>query len=546
MRATRALIVLDNCEHLIEDVAALVTRVLQSDPSGVLLATSREPLAVDGEHVIALGPLSIGVDGSAGDAGELFTRRAIDVDSRFDADADCAAILEICVRLDGIPLALELAAARVRTLTPREIVVRLDERFRLLTGGRRTATERHKTLRATVDWSYRLLDDEQRRCFERACAFSSPFELADAVAVIGGDAWSVLDSIGALVDRSLLTRTSDGRFRLLETLRSYAEERSSETGEIDCIRRTHAELFRTKAATAATLAIGPDERAAFESVVAQLPDYDAAMTWAMDNGDHETAAVVAFALFNCVMHRQLRTLTTVNAVNRLLTETAWDEHDLGWGLPQSTNAVVAGLNFAAGWSTAMTSDQPRARMLAARAVALDPSNSFSHGILSDTTVIMGETSGALDSARASVAAATTPVQHLSASLLLGFALHALARADDARAVASELRTWADKQGSSAAVAWSCLLLAVVDAGVNPQRALQHLDDGAIAARQSACVAAEHFLQRERLSLLLEHSLADALAHSRTGPDSQSGNGRSRQPADLLRVHDRHPRAPRES
>ena len=179
---------------------------------------------------MALGPLALpsGPDDDS-DALELLVSRARDEAPQFDPDADRQALVEICVRLDGIPLAIELAAARLRSLSPTDVVERLHDRFRLLTGGRRTAIERQRTLRATVEWSYQLLDEQQRSCFERLAVFAGTFALADAVAVVGPDTddWTVLDQLSALVDRSLVVRVPDRRYRLLETLRSFGEERAA-------------------------------------------------------------------------------------------------------------------------------------------------------------------------------------------------------------------------------------------------------------------------------------------------------------------------------
>ena len=278
--ANRALILLDNCEHVLDDVARLARAILAGGPISRLLATSREPLMIEGERIVALGPMTLpaGPDGDS-DAVQLLVSRARDEAPQFDPDADRQALVEICVRLDGIPLAIELAAARMRSLSPTEVVERLHDRFRLLTGGRRTATERQKTLRATVEWSYQLLDAQLQSCFEHLGVFAGTFTLADAVAVVSPDTdeWTVLDQLSALVDRSLVVRTPDHRYRLLETLRAFGEERAEARGTVDETRRAHARWFRAKSSSALGSVFGPHEVAVGRSLLEQLPDYDVAM-----------------------------------------------------------------------------------------------------------------------------------------------------------------------------------------------------------------------------------------------------------------------------
>ncbi len=223
-----------------------------------MLATSREGLAVDGEQMRPLRSLSLPDpsdtprrrrDERCGDALRRPCAMPRAPASTLDA-TNAAAITEICRRLDGIPLAIELAAARVVSMNPGEIAALVDERFRLLTGGRRTAVERHQTLRATVDWSYSLLSEAEQHVFARLSVFSGSFAAADATAVVTGDGidtWDVIELIGSLVAKSMLTtdEASDGttRYRQLETLRQYARERLDDLGDPDVWRRRHAEHY---------------------------------------------------------------------------------------------------------------------------------------------------------------------------------------------------------------------------------------------------------------------------------------------------------------
>ncbi|UZK55247.1 AfsR/SARP family transcriptional regulator [Streptomyces drozdowiczii] len=239
-RPAPVLLVLDNCEHVIGAAAALAETLLTRCPHLRILATSREPLAVPGESVRPVGPLP------ADPAHRLFTERARAVRPGFDPGQgpahDADAVAEICRRLDGLPLAIELAAARLRLLGPRQIADRLDDRFRLLTGGSRTVLPRQQTLRAVVDWSWDLLDEDERTALRQVSVFAGGWDLAAAEAVIrtpadrGGPAADTADLLGALVDKSLVVAApgADGamRYRLLETIHEYATERCAEAPEV--------------------------------------------------------------------------------------------------------------------------------------------------------------------------------------------------------------------------------------------------------------------------------------------------------------------------
>jgi predicted ATPase/class 3 adenylate cyclase len=227
------LLVIDNCEHLVEAVARLVDVVLAECPKVHVLATSRELLGVRGECAIALPPLDA--------AAELFVTRARAVAPTFEPDrADAETVAAVCDRLDSMPLAIELAAARMRTLSLAQLADRLDDRFRLLTGGARTALPRQRTLEAVVAWSHDLLSEPERTLFRRLSVFPDSFDLAGAEAIAGDDAGDVLDGITSLADKSLLAvvPAADGyRYLLLETLRQYGRERLAEAGESDACQR---------------------------------------------------------------------------------------------------------------------------------------------------------------------------------------------------------------------------------------------------------------------------------------------------------------------
>ena len=237
----RVLIVLDNCEHVLDAAADLVDAIAAAAADVHFLVTSREPLGLDGEqvrrvHSLALPAAEAGPqEAEATAAVRLFAERAAAASARFTIDAgNVAAVVEICRHLDGIPLAIELAAARVRAMAPAEIARRLDERFRLLAGGSRRSQERHRTLLATVAWSHDLLTDDEKITFRRLAVFPASFDLAAAEAVAGDGTIDVVDCVLRLVDRSLVMfEPEEDRYRLLETLRQYGADRLAEAGETE-------------------------------------------------------------------------------------------------------------------------------------------------------------------------------------------------------------------------------------------------------------------------------------------------------------------------
>jgi predicted ATPase/tRNA A-37 threonylcarbamoyl transferase component Bud32 len=264
-RRKRVLLVLDNCEHLVEACAQLTGRLLAGSAGLRVVATSREALRVEGEAVWAVPALDVGAacgaaepdEALASEAARLFVDRAALVRPGFVAsEANAPAIAALCRRLEGIPLALELAAARVKVLSVEQILERLDDRFRLLTGGQRTAPGRQQTLRATLDWSYELLEEEERTLLGRLSVFAGGCELEAAEAVCGGggvEASDVLDLLARLVDKSLVVvyeRERTRRYGMLETLREYGLERLSRSGETHEVRRRHAEYFLAEAEAA--------------------------------------------------------------------------------------------------------------------------------------------------------------------------------------------------------------------------------------------------------------------------------------------------------
>ena len=294
----RTLLVLDNCEHLVDACAELAEQLLRGCPRLVILATSREALGVAGETAWLVPPLA-GVE-----AAQLFVERAKSSCPSF-APTNAAAIDEICRRLDGIPLAIELAAARVRVLTPEQIASRLDDAFRLLTAGSRTALPRHRTLRATMEWSYALLAAREQALLRRLAVFAGSFALDAAEAVCAGDPLEpedILDGVSALVDKSLVVMEageSIARYRLLETVRQYAHERLAEAGELDALRLKHAEYFLgVIEETEPHLFGGEDEPGLIARLARDNDNLRAATAWATADASRASHALrLAGALF---------------------------------------------------------------------------------------------------------------------------------------------------------------------------------------------------------------------------------------------------------
>lgn len=292
--ARRILLLLDNAEHLIAASADLVAAVTRDCPGVTVMVTSREGLHVEGESIFAVPALSLpasdGKDMEVSEAVRLFVERARQVRPNFRLDAvTTPAVVEICRRLDGIPLAIELAAARVRMLTPAQIAEGLSDRFRLLTGGPRTALPRQRTLDASVEWSYRLLSPEQQLLFARLSVFAGTFGLDAAEHVCTGDGLApieILDLLAGLVDRSLVQvdeGNEEARYRLLESMRVYARDRLADVDDPAAARTRHLDYF-VRLATDASLGLVADFDATFARLAVEVDNLRAAMDWAMTSG----------------------------------------------------------------------------------------------------------------------------------------------------------------------------------------------------------------------------------------------------------------------
>jgi predicted ATPase/class 3 adenylate cyclase len=320
LRTRRMLIILDNCEHLVRGCAEIAESILRYCPDQRVLATSREALNIPGEMTWGVPSLAtVRVDGGrasnmsledlgALDAVQLFVDRATAVRPDFTLnESNAAAIADICWRFDGIPLAIELAAARAKVLTPAQILARVDDRFRLLSGGSRTALPRQQTLGALIDWSYDLLNDKERALLQRLSVFVAGRTLEMAESVCTDDLiaeWEILDLLGSLVDKSLLSAEPDergeSRYVMLESVWDYSWDKLVQSGQSDTFRERHLEFFLKIAEEMEPKLMGPEQAECLHSLEAELYNFRYALEWsatvpaAITRGLRMCAAIARF------------------------------------------------------------------------------------------------------------------------------------------------------------------------------------------------------------------------------------------------------------
>ena len=342
----RCLLVVDNCEHVVAEAAEIVAGLLTAGGQLRVLATSREPLGVPGEVSYQVQPLPVpaardsGRAATAGtyDAVRLFADRAAAASPGFTlTDSVAPAVAALCQRLDGLPLAIELAAARTRSFGPAELVGHLDQRFELLSAGPRTAAPRHRTLRGAIDWSYELLDDAERALFGRLGVFPAGFDYEAVQSVCGADdpgGRAVLTLLPALVDKSLVSATGrgTGRYRLLETIRAYAAERLAASGTETAIRRQHAAHYLALAEHADGQLRTPAQREWLARLAAEQPNLRAALEHSITTGGIEPAWRLVAAL------QRFWELTGQRREAR-----EWIQRALAAGDPPATPAAAGGL-----------------------------------------------------------------------------------------------------------------------------------------------------------------------------------------------------------
>ncbi len=377
LAASHALLVLDNCEHVRQAVGRVIDAVLRACPGVVVLATSRDRLGVAGEALLPLAPLSVPTSDvemralTASPAVELFVERARAVHPQFaSTHAELCRIVTLCRRLDGLPLAIELAAARLRSLSLDDLTDRLDQRFRVVADPRSAGSPRHRTLGDVVDWSYNLLDDAERRLFDRLSVFAGVFTLPDVESVCDLpplDRDQLLELLDRLVDASMVTVDRDGgptRYRLLETLRAYGHQRLAERGETHRIQAAHAAHYRDLAEVQADRLLGPEEASGVVLLKRTEPELRQAYRVAHATADIDLAARLVAALFRYalwrlrdeILHWADETITLSDVAQHprfpVLCAMAGARHGVGGDRDAAREVAYRGLE-------ALTADDPR-------------------------------------------------------------------------------------------------------------------------------------------------------------------------------------------
>jgi predicted ATPase/DNA-binding SARP family transcriptional activator len=472
LRGRRLLLLLDNCEHVLDASASLAERILAQCPGVLLLATSREALGIAGEQVWPLPPLPVA------EAAALFVQRAHATRPDFTSDPDTdACITEICRRLDGLPLAIELAAARMRVMTPAEMARRLDDE-QLSVPGTRTAQPRHSSLSAAIDWSYRLLSAREQRLFARLSVFTGGADLAAVHAVCadpGRTEADTLDLLTGLIDKSMVsaeTHPGGTRYRMLETLRAYGRERLPEG---DALAVRHAGYFARLAEDAASGVQGPDERSWVERTMPDVDNLRAAFESAMAARDVDLAM------------RLVTSLPEVSQIRLGYEAAGWAERALEVA-PVDHPLFVQGVGAAArgAWNVG---DFPRARRLAARAAGRAPGRGAARsGYPDDVTADVDLYKGDVASAQRYYAAQTAAARRAGDPIRLVWTLYYVAICHAVRRqphlgvpAAEESLAVAEATANPTARSMARYALGLVLKKSEPQRALALFDEAAALA-----------------------------------------------------------------
>ncbi len=476
LRTKQLLIVLDNCEHVAAAAGELADALMRGCPRVRMLATSREPLGVDGQHVLPVAPLE------TPDAVALFVQRATAASPSFGlTDQNAVDVAEVCRRLDGLPLALELVAPKVRSLSARDIVARLDHRLQFVQTTGRIREQRHRTLRAVLDWSYQLLDEQQRQVFDRLSVFAGSFTLAAAQGVAGSglDAEEVAEIVTGLVDRSMLGAQTDDpptRYTMLDTLRHYGRERLAARGWTASTRLDHAR-YHVELAEAAFIGLtGPDPGAWSKAVDHHLDDLRAAHNWSVRH-EPDLAIRLAAALYWYV---EAGTSSEVALWAQRSAAVAAPSHPL---LP----LVLA----VAAWGASKRGDLSGALELAHRGLAAsadqDPIRRYALYVLGDVAVFEGRLDEAIrcydQVARFAQAASDA---YAFAFAVVNAALPLAYRSDGVGAVAAarRARSVAVTTNSPYVIAWADYTLGEALASVDPDEAIIAVDAALAAARDT--------------------------------------------------------------
>ena len=407
-----------------------------------------------------------------------------------------------------MPLALELAAARLRALTPAAVAQRLDERFRLLTGGRRNAVERHKTLRATVDWSYDLLDDEQQRLFEVLSVLAGPFGLDDVAALQRADDADHADTadvdadvvahLAELVDRSLVVVSGDEPpYRMLETLRAYGRERLLSSGAMDALRDRHARWFAIKAARTRADACGPADATAWKWAIAQNPDYEAAATWAVDHGEAKVGMGIASDLIAAFW-------------TRMATAFGIWAGPLAEHVTDADPAVQAQAYLRiAEYHQTETGDLDQSDRYCEAAIETDPTGPFCHIQTGVQALLKRQPERVVACANAADVVVGDDRAARAAIYILLANAHFFDRPEEGRDVANAFLPWARSVGWPNAIGHALFLQGCADQEARPERARAAFDEADRIAHEIDSHGLRMVLVRNRFGLLVDHDPAAA-------------------------------------
>ncbi|WNG93243.1 NB-ARC domain-containing protein [Mycobacterium sp. ITM-2016-00318] len=473
------LLVFDNCEHVRDAAADLVEVILAQSATVRVLATSREGLGVADEQLWLVPSLDVhaGIDSAAV---TLFVERARSVASRFSlATADeAAAVVEICQRLDGIPLAIELAASRMASMTASEVRDRLDHRFRLLVGSRR-GLERHQTLRHAVAWSYDHLDDAEKALLERCSVFAGGFDLQSACAVGGFDAnddYAVLDLLDALVRKSLLVAdrsSGQTRFSILETIRQFAEEQLVASGAAEEVRAAHARYFAEREADIIAVWDSPRQREAYTWLTAELANLRTAFRWAADHGNLDVAATIAtYAAFLGVCVENYEPVAWAEEL--IETACAVDHRRLVFLYAMATQCWFVGrieeaVRYTEAGQAAMLTDRGELPF------------GF-EGLLGNPYIAIGQPDRSVDWCRALLA--RTRDAHINITAFLVMALTTAGRDDEALGAAYGLIEAAEATHNPQALSLALMAYGFAWRNADPDRALKVMQRGLAVAHDS--------------------------------------------------------------
>jgi predicted ATPase/DNA-binding SARP family transcriptional activator len=479
LRTKQALLILDNCEHVLNAVTPIVRDLLRGCARLAVLATSRERLGLGGEHVLPVEALTVpapGTDTLASTTGaaalQLFCDRASAARHGFGLTPDNAAdVADVCRRLDGLPLAIELAAARLSNVSIKELVLRLEQRFELLIDGPMTDVPRHRTLRQTVDWSYELLSIAERRVFDQLSVFAGRFTLDAATAVCAGPTEEIEVAMGGLVDRSMVVADTRGPrtlYRLLETLRIYGRERLAEGSEAEAAPRRHAEYYVASAETAARKLCGPDEVVGAIAFQQEWDDLRAVRRRSVLAGDVDLALRLSGALYWYSLFRMSAEAPV------------WAEQAAA--LPGAdTHPLFPLVCATAGVGCWMRGDLARALTLGQRgleAAGGGPSRRFPLDILGAVAIFEGRLEDAFDHFMGGVKAAREAGDYYHETHLLGDAALVYAyqgHSGDALRAAAEARRIAGTAANPSATAWGLYVNGEILLRDDPDRAIALLD-----------------------------------------------------------------------